>query len=141
MSGYRFRVLAPSVFSHLRMTIDASEPAYRERFRKWKMFTLLLIQLVSSACNSGTRSRKSMEWFIYSGLNLRTLVQVRQVISSASPTLSLLSGSRVFHISGTSLMEDTFVRQQSTVIFSSHISSGVVDLFAGTGTASCWGGA
>ena len=95
-------MLAPNVVSHLRGTIEASEPEERERSGNWKMFTVSFIQLGSSMKNWSPRKRTATVCVTPGALHLIARELSMYAVLKAGRAFSFVSGSKVCQIRGRS---------------------------------------
>ena len=130
-------MLASRAVSHLLVTMEASEPAERERSGNWNMLTVLFTQSGSSVKKWSPSRRTATVCVILGGLHLSALALSLQAISKAGRTFSFLRWARVCQISGNSSSRWTLASQYSDAACRSQRSSGIF-FFAGAACAPCY---
>ena len=91
-------MLVSNEVSHLRVTIEASEPAERERLGNWKMLKVSFTQSGSSVKKWNPRRRTATVCVTYGALHLRSHALSRHAISKAGRVFSFVSGAKVCQI-------------------------------------------
>ena len=94
--------LASRAVYHLLVTMEASDPADRERSRNWKMLTVSFKQSGYSVKKWSPSRRTATACVILGSFHLSALVLSLQAISKASHALSFVRGARVCQISDSS---------------------------------------
>ena len=91
-------MLASNAVSHLRVTIEASEPAERERSGNWKMLTVLFMQSGYPVEKWSPRRRTATVCVTRGALHMRSWALSLHAISKAGHAFSFVSGAKVFQI-------------------------------------------
>ena len=129
-------MLAFRAVSHILVTMEASDPAERERSRNWNMLTVLFTQSGSSVKNWSPSSRTATACVILGGLHISTLALSLQAISKAGRAFSFVKRARVCHIYGSSSGHWTLASQYSDAACRYQRSSGIF-LFFGAACVAC----
>ena len=95
-------MLASNAVSHCQVTMEASEPADRERSGNWKMLTVLFTHSGSYVWKWSTRRSTATFWVTLGALHLRARALSLHAISKAGLAFSFVSGAKVFQILGRS---------------------------------------
>ena len=95
-------VLASNAVSHNRVTMEASEPAERERSGNWKMLNVSLTQSGSSVWKCIPRRRTATAWVNRGALRLRARALSLHAISKEGLAFYFVSRAKVFQILGRS---------------------------------------
>ena len=89
-------MLASNAVSHILVTMEASDPAERERSGNWKMLTVLFAQSVSSVKKWIPSKRTTTGCVTRGGLHLSAIALSLHNISKAGRAFSFVSGARVY---------------------------------------------
>ena len=95
-------MLASNAVSHLRVTIEASYPAKRERSENWKILTVSFTQSGFYVKKWSPRRRNSTVCVTRGALHLRAWALSLHAILKAGRAFYFVSGAKVFQIRGRS---------------------------------------
>ena len=95
-SASEVRVLASNAVSHRQVTMEASEPAERDRSGNWKMLTVSFIQSGFSVWKWSHIRRTAIVWVTRGTLDLRSRALFLHDISKAGLAFSFVSGEKSF---------------------------------------------
>ena len=118
-------MLASRAVSHLLVTMEASDPAERERSGNWNMFTVSFTQLGPLVKKWIPSRRTATTCVILGGLHLSALVLSLQSILKAGRAFSFVWGVRVSQISGSSSGRWTSASRYSDAACRYQCSSGI----------------
>ena len=122
-SAYEVRVLASNAVSHHRVTMEASEPAERERSGNWKMLTVSFTQSGYSVWKWSPRSRTAIALVTRGALHLRAHALSLHAILKAGRAFSFVSGAKVFQMLGRSSVTCTLASLYREGACKSHFSA------------------
>ena len=120
-------MLASNAVSHIHVTIEASDPAERERSGNWKILTVSFTQSGSSVKKWSPRRRTATVCVTHGALHMRSRALSLHAISKAGRAFSFVSGATVCQIRGrsygllttASLQREGAYKSQRSVGFSS----------------------